>query len=340
MSIDKYTAVIGDIKAPDDLKERTAVLMSRCSADAEKRRVPKIRVSIIIAAVMISLIGISVYAYNSGWIGLYFGNSADKLLSDGEDYSAELDNIEIRCTDPDLSFEIISAYDFDEFLFYELKVSRKDGVPLSLPEGFDPIESGSGFGCENTGDSCYLQSGSYAQHCSNILGETEDGGINVLCDLYASKGFTSGDHMHVVLDELLTWRPKASVISSATVEIEFDIAKLPKSNKRVIEVNKNAHFDSGNSCEIRKITVSPMCIVVTAASSDGKMLDDTLLRDNRIVLKSGEVIEGCGVNPDSTGSETDVFLFREFSVDSELGGFVLPEEIGTVQIGDLVIECE
>lgn len=340
MSIDKYTAVIGEIKAPDELKERTSALMSKCSADAEKRRVPKVRVSIIIAAVMISLIGISVYAYNSGWIGLYFGNSADKLLSDGEDYSAELDNIEIRCTDPNLSFEITFAYDFDEFLFYELKVSRKDGVPLSLPEGFDPIESGSGFGCENTGDSCYLRSGSYAQHCSNILGETEDGGINVLCDLYASKGFTPGDHMHVVLDELLTWRPKASVISSATVEIEFDIAKLPKSNKRVIEVNSTAHFDSGNSCEIRKITVSPMCIVVTAASSDGEMLDDTLLRDNKIVLKSGEVIEGCGINPDSTGSETDVFLFREFSVDSELGGFVLPEEIASVQIGDLVIECE
>lgn len=340
MSIDKYTAVIGDIKASDALKEHTAALMSKSSAEKEKLRIPKIRVSIIIAAVMISLIGISVYAYNSGWIGLYFGNSADKLLSDGEDYSAELDNVEMRCTDPNLSFEIASAYDFDEFLFYELKVRRKDGVPLSLPEGFDPMGSTSGFGCENTGDSCHLQSGSYAQHASNILGETEDGGINVLCDLYASKGFTSGDHIHVVLDELVTWRPKARVISSATVEIEFDIAKLPKSNKRVIEVNKTAHFESGSSCEIRKITVSPMCIVVTAASSNGEMLDDTLLRENKIELKSGEVIEGCGVNPDSTGSETDVFLFREFSVDSELGGFVLPEEIGTVQIGDLVIECE
>ncbi|MGN0695937.1 MAG: hypothetical protein ACI4J5_04130 [Oscillospiraceae bacterium] len=340
MSIDKYIAVISDIKAPDDLKERTAALMNKCSSDTEKRRIPKLRVSIVIAAVMISLIGISVYAYNSGWIGLYFGNSADKLMSDGEDYSAELDNIEIRCTDPDLSFEIISAYDFDEFLFYELKVSRKDGVPLTLPEGFDTMVSDGGFGCENTGSSCYLRSDSHAQHCSNILGETEDGGINVLCDLYASKGFTIGDHMHVVLDELVTWRPAASVISSATVEIEFDIAKLPKSNKRVIEVNKTAHFDSGDPCEIRKITVSPMCIVVTAASSDGEMLDVTLLRENKIVLKSGEVIEGCGINPDSTGSETDVFLFREFSVDSELGGFVLPEEIASVQIGDLVIECE
>ncbi|MBP1560731.1 MAG: hypothetical protein J6C96_05730 [Oscillospiraceae bacterium] len=337
MNIQKYKNCLESISASDELKGQTINLMNNAdTAAVKKRRISKIWAYAIAAVLAVSLVGIGTYAYNSGWIEFFFGESADKLLSDDADYSVELENIEIRCDDPDYSFEITSAYNFDEFLFYELDVHRTDGTPIKLPDGFDAVSSGGGFSRENMGENFDLKSGNWGQHASNIMGATDDGGITVLCDIYSVNGFASGDHIHFVLEQLLTFRP-VHIFTWATVEIEFDISKLPDSNKQFIEVNKTAGFDDGYSCKINRISLSPMCITVNASAFGGETLEEHRLNDNKIVLKNGEVIENCGINHDKIGTEMEIFLFWESIIGPR---FIMPDEIAEVHIGDLVIDCD
>lgn len=344
VSIEKYISAIGEAKASDYLKEKTVRLMSEKKHSMAKCKPSRLLISAVTAAIVVSLLGIGAVAYKSGWLRLAFGESADNLLSDGTDYSARFDNIEIWCSDSNLSFELTSAYVFDELLFYELNVSRKDGTPFELPEDFYPEFFGGtwdgGFSCENIGDDLKLSSGAFAECGSVILGESENGGINILCNVYSTGGFAEGNHIHLVLEGIKIWRPQVKILSSAAAEIEFDISELPKSNKCVIDVNKTARFADGQTCVIKSISLSPMCVVVTAASSDGNYLEHTMLRENRIVLKSGDIFENCGINANTFGSEEEVFLFWFASDAPNRNVVIMPDEIASVQLGDIVIDCD
>lgn len=334
MTFEMYVKSMDNIKVSDELINDTVDKMNSITeTDPVRKNTTVFRAwtGIIAAVLAISLVGTAAYAYRTGLIGRIFGHSADKLMSDGNDYSAKLDNIQISCDNEDYYFEISLPYIFDEFLFYEVNFKRTDGTEIIPYNSFYE----NGFSYEASGNNLKLASGLNAEHASNTIGSTDDGGISVFCSLYSSGGFSEGDHIHLVLEKIFRTQNTANgsiVTDRINAEIEFDISEIPKSNKRVVEVNKPVVFSSGDSCVIKEVSVSPFCIVASAELQDNDDFDINCFVENKIILNDERIIENCEINP-SFGSELKIFIVRD---DMEI---IMPDEIAEIHIGDLIVDC-
>lgn len=334
MPFEIYKKNMDNITASADLVDDTinkmnAITYSRLIKG--KKNVLRAWTGIIAAVLTISLLGIGAYAYRSELIRLIFGSSADKLISDENDYSVKLDDIQISCDNDDYYFEISSPYVFDEFLFYEMILRRTDGTAI-IPYNFF-YENG--FSYEASGNNLRLASGLNAEHGSHTIGFTGDGGIAMFCSLYSAEGFSEGDHIHLVLEKVLRTQNASTgniITDWINAEVEFDVSDIPYSNKRIIEIGKPVKFSSGDSCEIEEISISPFCIVVSTLLTGDEDFDTSCFSENEIILKNGRTIENCGINP-SFGPKIKIFIVRD---DMEI---IMPEEIAEIHIGDLVIDC-
>lgn len=291
------------------------------------------------AAAVLALGTLAAAAAGGGWFGRMFGETADKLILDENDYnaySAVLDNIEIR-GDSGFSYEISNTYIIDDFIFYELTVSRSDGETVVLA---DDYRKSGGFEWESVGENQSLKSGLMGEAWSGIV-RAENNSVTVQCDLYAAGGFSAGDHIHVAAKNLHSGYGLVSEnVILKNIEIEFDIASVPTPSRKVIEVNKTTDFESGYSCMINKISLSPLNIIVTA-QSDSKYrkgyVDVMQFADSKIVLKSGEVLDNIGVNHDYGTDETEIFLFW-IGEDDRVMRIIMPDEIKEIHIGNLTVE--
>lgn len=326
MNLEKYRNSLDNIKAPDELVNDTIYKMNAHSV--KRKRISRLWTGVAAAVLSMSLIGFAGYAYNRGLPENFFGSSADKLLSQG-DHSAEIENLQIICDNDKYYFEIISTYICDEFMIYEADIKRTDGKEIIPYNSFYET----GFNYESAGSELKLKSGKSAEHSSYAMGMTDDGGIAIMCNLYSADGFAQGDHIHLVLEKIFRTEDhkSGSVVSDrVTAEIGFDIATLPQSDKRIIEVNETAVFGSGYYCEIDRVTVSPVCLTVSINAPEAPEFTENFI-ESSMVLKSGEEIMTGGINISDDGSR--VFLLRD---DMKI---IMPDEIAEIHIGDLVIGC-
>lgn len=316
-------------------------VMENISADKRKSiRISRVgRAVIAAAAAVLSLGTFAAAAVGVGWFGRMFGETADKLISDESDYndySAVFENIEIR-GDSGFSYEISDTYIIDDFIFYELNISRNDGEAIVIS---DDYQQSGGFEWESIGENQLLKSGIQGEEWSGIV-RAENNSVTVQCDLYAAGGFSAGDHIHVSAKNLHSgFGLSAENIILQNIEIEFDIASVPIPVRKVIDISQNADFDSGYSCRINKISLSPLNITVTAQSDSiyGKGDVDVMqFADSRIILKSGEVLDNISVNHDYNGDEMEIFLFW-IEDDDKVMRIIMPDEIKEIHIGNLTVE--
>lgn len=323
----------------------TAVVKSRVMEDipANTRkpvRIKKIgRAFLAAAAAVLSLGTFAAAAVGGGWFSRMFGETSNKLISDENDYndySAVLENIEI-CADSGFSCEISNTYIIDDFIFYELNISRNDGEAIFLS---DDYQQSGGFEWESVGENQSLKSGIQGEEWSGIV-RVENNSVTVQCDLYAAGGFSAGDHIHVSAKNLHSgFGLAAENVILQNIEIEFDIASVPTPVRKVIDVSQNADFDSGYSCRINKISLSPLNIAVTAQSDSiyGKGDVDVMqFEDSKIILKSGEVLDNISINNDYNGDEMEIFLFW-IEDDDKVMRIIMPDEIKEIHIGNLTVE--
>ena len=297
------------------------------------------RIILASAAAALTLGTLAAAAVGGGWFSRMFGENADKLVSDGKeynDYSALLENIDIR-GDSGFSYEISNTYIIDDFIFYELNIFRNDGEAIVLSD--DYLKSG-GFEWESAGENQSLKSGMQGEIWSGIV-RAVDNTVTVQCDLYAAGGFSEGDHIHVAAENLHSgFGTVTENVILKNIEIEFDIASVPSPERKIVEVNKTVNFDSGYSCQINKISLSPLNIIVTAQSDSiyGKNDVDVMqFADSKIILKSGEVLDNISVNHDYNDDETEIFLFW-IEDDDKVMRVIMPDEIKELHIGDLIVE--
>ncbi|MDE5860295.1 MAG: hypothetical protein K2H23_07960, partial [Oscillospiraceae bacterium] len=318
-----------------------SMVMKNISADKRKSiRISRLsRVILTAAAAALALGTLAVAAVGGGWFSRMFGETADKLVSDEKDYndySAVLDNIEIR-GDSGFSYEISNTYIIDDFIFYELNISRNDGEAIALSD--DYLKSG-GFEWESVGENQLLKSGIQGESWSGIV-RASDNTVTVQCDLYAAGGFSEGDHIHVAAENLHSgFSLVTENVILKNIEIEFDIASVPSPERKTVDVNKTVDFDSGYSCQINKISLSPLNIIVTAQSDSiyGKNdVDAMQFTDSKIILKSGEVLDNISVNHDYNDDEMEIFLFW-IEDDDTVMRIIMPDEIKELHIGDLIVE--
>lgn len=316
-------------------------VMENISVDKRKSiRISRIsRAVIAAAAAVLSLGTFAAAAVGGGWFGRMFGETADKLISDESDYndySAVLENIEIRA-DSGFSCEVSNTYIIDDYIFYELNISRNDGEAIVLS---DDYQQSGGFEWESVGENQSLKSGIQGEAWSGIV-RAENNSVTVQCDLYAAGGFSAGDHIHVSAKNLHSgFGLSAENVILQNIEIEFDIASVPIPVRKVIDISQNADFDSGYSCRINKISLSPLNITVTAQSDSiyGKGDVDVMqFADSRIILKSGEVLDNISVNNDYNGDEMEIFLFW-IEDDDKVMRIIMPDEIKEIHIGNLTVE--
>lgn len=337
---------------PDDFSEAgsenyiTAAVKNRVMENIPANTCKPVRISrigravIAAAAAVLSLGTFAAAAVGGGWFSRMFGETADKLISDESDYndySAVFENIEIR-GDSGFSYEISNTYIIDDFIFYELNISRNDGEAIVISEDYQ--QSG-GFEWESVGENQLLKSGIQGEEWSGIV-RAEDNVVTVQCDLYAAGGFSAGDHIHVSAKNLHSgFGIAAENVILQNIEIEFDIASVPTPAGKVIDVSQNADFDSGYSCRINKIFLSPLNITVTARSDSiyGKGDVDVMqFADSRIILKSGEVLDNISVNHDyNSGDEMEIFLFW-IEDDDTVMRIIMPDEIKEIHIGNLTVK--
>lgn len=316
-------------------------VMENISADKRKRvRAGRLSRTVLAAAAAVLTLGtLAVAAVGGGWFRRMFGETADKLISDENDYNAYssvLENVEIR-GDSEFSYEISNIYIIDDFIFYELNISRNDGEAMVLS---DDYQLSGGFGWESVGENQSLKSGMQGEVWSGIV-RAENNTVTVQWDIYAAGGFSAGDHIHVAAENLHSgFGIDAENVILKNIEIEFDIISVPTPERKVIEVNKNADFDSGYSCQINKISLSPLNVIVTAQSDSvyGKGdVDDMQFADSKIVLKSGETLDNIGVNHDYGTDEMEIFLFW-LEDDDTVMRIIMPDEIKEIHIGNLTVE--
>lgn len=316
-------------------------VMENISANTRKPvRVKKIgRAFLAAAAAVLSLGTFAAAAVGGGWFSRMFGETSNKLISDENDYnyySAVLENIEIRA-DNGFSCEISNTYIIDDFIFYEINISRNDGEAIVISEDYQ--QSG-GFEWESVGENQLLKSGIQGEEWSGIV-RAENNSVTVQCDLYAAGGFSAGDHIHVSAKNLHSgFGLAAENVILQNIEIEFDIASVPTPVRKVIDVSQNADFDSGYSCRINKISLSPLNIAVTAQSDSiyGKGdVDSMQFEDSKIILKNGEVLDNISINNDYNGDEMEIFLFW-IEDDDKVMRIIMPDEIKEIHIGNLTVE--
>lgn len=316
-------------------------VMENISVDKRKSiRISRIsRAVIAAAAAVLSLGTFAAAAVGVGWFSRMFGETADKLISDESDYndySAVLENIEIRA-DSGFSCEMSNTYIIDDYIFYELNISRNDGEAIVLS---DDYKQSGGFEWESVGENQSLKSGIQGEAWSGIV-RAENNSVTVQCDMYAAGGFSAGDHIHISAKNLHSgFGFSAENIILQNIEIEFDIASVPIPVRKVIDISQNADFDSGYSCRINKISLSPLNITVTAQSGSiyGKGDVDVMqFADSRIILKSGEVLDNISVNNDYNGDEMEIFLFW-IEDDDKVMRIIMPDEIKEIHIGNLIVE--
>lgn len=349
MKLDFYD--LFSLHTPEDLTNEgkgnyfTAAVKGRVMENIPTAKIKPLRFgrigrAIIAAAAAVLAVGtLAVAAIGGGWFGRMFGETADKLISDEKDYndySAVIENVDIR-GDSEFSYEISNTYIIDDFIFYELNITRNDGEAIVLSD--DYRQSGI-FEWESVGENQSLISGIQGEACSGIV-RAENNAVTVQCDIYAAGGFSAGDHIHVSAKNLHSgFGLVTENVILKNIEIEFDIASVPAPARKVVNVNKNADFESGYSCLINKISLSPLNIIVTAQSDSeyGRGDVDVMqFADSKIVLKSGEVLDNIGVNNDYGTDEMEIFLFW-FEDDDTVMRIIMPDEIKEICIGDLTVE--
>lgn len=327
------------------LRQRAAYPRRRVSA--------KRAVTIAIAVCAVLFCGISVYAFQIGWLSDIFGDSADVLYGSGKDYSALLENVVITCDNPNYEFEYVTADAVGEYLFTEFIVRRKDGMPIypAPPigeSGSDGLTGGSGRSEKDGG----LQ---YITHSSSAVGETDDGGI-VLCNtVIKPDGVQGGEHITLEYGDLYIKDDGTPLCNSGDdmrlgssfgrayvpmkTTIEFDIAKTPLKDRTVREVNKTALFASGFvyegivyegdfSCKIKSFSLSPISLQITAEGLETG--DEMRLNDSGVIYRDGSEEPVAGLVMDDY-SGTLGFTF---------GKFTDVDDIAAVRIGNLIIELD
>lgn len=316
-------------------------VMENISASKNKSvRIGRIGRAVIAAAAAVLTLGtFAAAAVGGGWFGRIFGETAEKLLSDENDYngySAVLENVEIR-GDSGFSYEISNTYIIDDFIFYELNISRNDGEAIILS---DDYRKSGGFEWESIGENQSLKSGIQGE-TGFVIVRSADNTVTVQCSIYAAGGFSAGDHIHAAAKNLHSgFGLAAENIILKNIEIEFDIAEVPNPVRKVIDVNKNVDFDSGYSCLVNKISLSPLNIIVTAQSDSvyGKNDVDVMqFADSKIILNSGEVLDNISVNNDYGADEMEIFLFWIDDNDTVIK-VIMPDEIKEIHIGNLIVE--
>lgn len=317
-------------------------VMENISADKRKPiRMSRVgRIILTAAAAALAFGTLAAAAVGGGWFGQMFGETADKLVSDEKDYndySAVLENINIR-GDSGFSYELSNIYIIDDFFFYELNVCSNDGEAIVLSD--DYLKNG-GFLWVSTGTNQSLKSGVQGEVWSAIT-QAADNAVTVQCNLYAAGGFSAGDHIHITAENLYSGFDVTENIIVKNIEIEFDITSVPAPDRKIVEVNKTVCFDSGYSCRINKISLSPINIVVTAQSDSiyGKNDVDVMqFTDSKIILKSGEELDNISVNHDYNADEMEIFLFWIEDGDTVMR-IIMPDEIKEIHIGDLIIKWD
>lgn len=338
----KISKCLDSIHVPAELAERTLKKMELCISGkyaAPKRKAGRHRLvlSFAAAAAAVCLLCSGIYAFTSGWLGEFLGDKAS--VYETSDFSPAIENVRISCEDPDIAAEFDSVYLIDEFLLYRLHITSS-GKPFEFPGDMSGETVTGGFQWERIGE---MSTKYELSPWSEISGADGAGGFYMNCTLISSNGFSAGDIIHLTPrritfnysgnDESLD---RFNIVTNAGFDIYFEIADVPKSGRKDIDVDSYAVLDTGHRCFVDSMTVSPLCAVI---ETDIKEADVFIGAQSfaDMILDSGEHLHMDVMSITFNADGSKIFLY--WGNDSCMNP-IDPETVSQIIIGDLSIDCK
>lgn len=349
---DEITGALNCIRTENDI-----VTAAKLRANETPQRTARLRHLFAPMIALAVICGVTVTAVTLGWTDMIFGETAQIIEENIDDYRVNIGNISIVKTNPDMpyDFTVGDVISDGEIMYFNLIITRTDGKSPENIKGFRndmyvKLKSGS------SGDFSYISLN------WEPLTVSENGCVNSAGFISPDCGINEGDSYQIYFQNFYPIDENDSSVNQKNeflnnnVIISFDILDDVTDMSRTIEVNQTVTFTdkySENSpCRemaVRNIVISPLKLTVNGSclSSDDSNQSTVYVLGGELTLmmKNGErkpltsrPFGGIGMLHSQHTLRDDTYC--SIRINNFFDSVIPLDDIEAVEIGDVTVPIE